>query len=124
MTVAPDPHIHGAVLGSAQVPTAFLASIQNLGPAADTYDLTFSNVPGGFTLLNSGDRRHDPRRADRARRRLPAAEPASRSRAGDEGLVHRHGHQHHQPALTQTQTETFTVPADRRPDDHEQPGRA
>jgi len=38
----------------AQLPTAFRAVIQNLGPAADTYNLTFSNVPSGFTLLNSG----------------------------------------------------------------------
>ena len=38
----------------AQLPTAFRATIQNLGPAADTYNLTFSNIPSGFTLLNSG----------------------------------------------------------------------
>ncbi len=38
----------------AELPTAFRASIQNLGPAADTYNLTFANVPAGFTLLNSG----------------------------------------------------------------------
>jgi uncharacterized membrane protein len=38
----------------AQLPTAFRASIQNLGPAADTYNLTSSNVPSGFALLHSG----------------------------------------------------------------------
>ncbi|HEV3310798.1 MAG TPA: hypothetical protein VG815_09790, partial [Chloroflexota bacterium] len=38
----------------AQLPTAFQAVIQNLGPAADTYNLTFSNLPTGFAILNSG----------------------------------------------------------------------
>ena len=38
----------------AQLPTAFRATIQNLGPAADTYNLTLSNLPSGFTLLDSG----------------------------------------------------------------------
>ena len=38
----------------AQLPTAFRATIQNDGPAAETYNLTFSNVPSGFTLPNSG----------------------------------------------------------------------
>ncbi|HVX12981.1 MAG TPA: DUF4214 domain-containing protein [Pirellulales bacterium] len=38
----------------AQLPTAFRATIQNTGPSADTYDLTFSGVPAGFTVLNSG----------------------------------------------------------------------
>jgi uncharacterized membrane protein len=38
----------------AQLPTAFRASLQNLGPAADTYKLTFANVPARFTLRDSG----------------------------------------------------------------------
>jgi uncharacterized membrane protein len=38
----------------AQVPTAFQAVIHNTGPAADTYNLTFSNIPAGWTILNSG----------------------------------------------------------------------
>ena len=49
----------------AQLPTAFRASIQNLGPAADTYNLTFANVPSGFTLLDSGDERDRPGRRRR-----------------------------------------------------------
>ncbi len=40
--------------GGAEVPTAFRASIQNLGPTADTYNLTFTNLPAGFALANSG----------------------------------------------------------------------
>ena len=51
--VAPDPQFTVPFNG-AQLPTAFRATIQNLGPAADTYNLTFSNVPSGFTLLDSG----------------------------------------------------------------------
>jgi uncharacterized repeat protein (TIGR01451 family) len=38
----------------AQLPTAFRATLENTGPAADTYDLTFSNLPSGFALLGSG----------------------------------------------------------------------
>jgi uncharacterized membrane protein len=38
----------------AQVPTAFQAVIHNTGPTADTYNLTFSNLPAGWTILNSG----------------------------------------------------------------------
>ncbi len=51
--VAPDP-ILTVPFNGANVPSAFLASIQNLGPASDTYNLAFSNLPGSFTLLNSG----------------------------------------------------------------------
>ena len=40
--------------GGASLPTAFTATIQNLGPAIDTYNLTFSNVPTGFTIVDSG----------------------------------------------------------------------
>ena len=49
----PDP-IFTVPFNGAELPTAFRATIQNLGPAADTYNLTFANVPAGFTLLNSG----------------------------------------------------------------------
>jgi uncharacterized membrane protein len=52
-SVTSDPLITIPVNG-APVPTAFRATIQNLGPAADTYNLTFSNIPSGFTLLDSG----------------------------------------------------------------------
>ncbi len=52
-TVASDPQFTVPSNG-AQLPTAFRATIQNLGPVADTYNLTFSNIPTGFTLLNSG----------------------------------------------------------------------
>ena len=51
-TVAPDP-IFTVSYNGAQLPTAFRATIQNLGPAADTYKLTFANIPSGFTLFNS-----------------------------------------------------------------------
>ena len=57
----------------AQLPTAFRAVIQNLGPTADTYNLTFSNIPSGFTLLKSGDQRYRPGGADGDRRPLPCS---------------------------------------------------
>jgi uncharacterized membrane protein len=52
LTVAPDP-LFTVPFNGAQVPTAFRATIQNLGPAADTYNVTFSNVPIGFTIVES-----------------------------------------------------------------------
>ena len=53
LSVQPDP-LSTVPYDGADLPTGFQATIQNLGPAADKYDLTFSNVPSGFTLLNSG----------------------------------------------------------------------
>lgn len=39
----------------AQVPTSFRATLQNLGPTADTYDLTFPNPPAGFNILRGAE---------------------------------------------------------------------
>ena len=108
--VASDPQFTVPFNG-AQLPTAFRATIQNLGPAADTYNLTFSNLPSGFTLLDSGTsvtvpagqtgilglylqphRPADPAAGD-ASCRSPSRPPAPPTRRSP-----------------QTQTETFTVP--------------
>ncbi len=51
--VHPDP-VFTVPFDGAQVPSAFRAAIQNTGPAADTYNLTFSNVPAGWTIVDSG----------------------------------------------------------------------
>ena len=53
LAVAPDP-VFTVPYNGVQLPTAFRASIRNLGPASDTDSLAFSNVPSGFTLLDSG----------------------------------------------------------------------
>ena len=53
LAVVPETQISVAFDG-AQLPTAFRATIQNLGPAADTYHLSATNIPTGFTLLQSG----------------------------------------------------------------------
>jgi len=53
LSVAPDSQLTVPFNG-AQLPTAFRASMRNTGPTADAYNLTFSNAPTGFTLLNSG----------------------------------------------------------------------
>ena len=53
LSAAPDP-IFTVPFDGAQVPSAFRASIQNLGPTSDTYNLTFAGVPSGFTLQQSG----------------------------------------------------------------------
>ncbi len=52
-TVATDP-LFTVPFNGAQLPSAFRATIQNLGPAADTYKLSFSNVPSGFSIVDSG----------------------------------------------------------------------
>ena len=53
LAVNPDPAILVPYNG-AQLPTSFQAVIHNTGPAADTYNLTFSSPPPGFTILDSG----------------------------------------------------------------------
>ena len=53
LNVAKDP-IFTVPFNGALLPTAFRASIRNLGPADAMYNLTFSGLPAGFTLLNSG----------------------------------------------------------------------
>ena len=53
LAVTPDP-LFTVPFNGAQLPTAFRATLQNIGPGADTYSLTFSNEPSGFTILNSG----------------------------------------------------------------------
>ncbi len=108
--VVPDP-LFTVPYNGAQLPTAFRATIQNLGPAADTYNLTFSNIPNGFTLEESATSDTVP--------------------AGQTGIVGLYlvpdpgqpvppeGTQLSftvtatsttDPSITQTQTETFTVP--------------
>ncbi|HWB12842.1 MAG TPA: DUF4214 domain-containing protein [Pirellulales bacterium] len=51
-SVRPDTY-YGVPFNGADVPSAFQALIRNTGPAADTYKLTFANVPGGFTILST-----------------------------------------------------------------------
>lgn len=52
LSVAPDP-LTTVPFNGAQLPTAFVESIHNNGPHAITENLTFSNIPSGFTLLDS-----------------------------------------------------------------------
>ncbi len=52
LAVAQDP-LDTLPFNGAQLPTAFQATVQNTGPAADTYTLTYSGIPAGFDLLNS-----------------------------------------------------------------------
>jgi uncharacterized membrane protein len=53
LNVAPDP-LTTVPFNGAQLPTAFVVSIHNNGPITLTENLTFSNIPSGFTLLDSG----------------------------------------------------------------------
>jgi uncharacterized membrane protein/transglutaminase-like putative cysteine protease len=109
LAVNADP-IFTVPFNGAQVPTAFQAVIHNNGPTPDAYNLTFPNIPAGFTLLNSGTRVTIP--------------------AGQTGIVGLYLQPSGQipspgtqesftvtatstsnPAITATQTLTFTVPA-------------
>lgn len=38
---------------NAQVPSAFQATIDNLGPATDKYNLSYTNIPAGFSVASS-----------------------------------------------------------------------
>jgi uncharacterized membrane protein/transglutaminase-like putative cysteine protease len=53
LTVITDPLLTVPVSG-ANIPTAFRVQIHNTGPAPVAENLAFSNVPSGFTLLDSG----------------------------------------------------------------------
>lgn len=50
--IVPDDFFTIPVNG-VEVPSVFKAQIQNLGPAADTFALSFSNVPTGFNIQSS-----------------------------------------------------------------------
>ena len=52
-TVAPDS-VFTVPFDGAELPTAFRAEIENVGPTADRFNLAFSNVPGGFSIEDSG----------------------------------------------------------------------
>ena len=94
----------------AQLPTAFQAVIHNNGPAADTYNLSFSNIPSGFTLLNSGTTVTIPAGqtgivgiylVPTTGQIPPPGTPASFTVTATSTT---------NPAITSTQTESFTVP--------------
>jgi hypothetical protein len=108
--VNPDPEFTVPFNG-AQVPSAFRAMIHNTGPATDTYNLTLSNLPSGFTV-----------------RRSAASLPVSAGQTGFLGIyLQATGSQlpapgtqvsflvtatsATNPALTQSQTVMYTVPA-------------
>lgn len=53
LAVQSDP-LFTVPFNGAQVPTAFQAVIHNDGPSTDSFNLSFANIPAGFTLRNSG----------------------------------------------------------------------
>ncbi|HXG10326.1 MAG TPA: hypothetical protein VNK04_11225 [Gemmataceae bacterium] len=54
LAVQPDA-LFTVPYNGAQVPTAFRASVRNLGPAVDTFNLSVTGVPPGFTLQTSAN---------------------------------------------------------------------
>ncbi|MDZ4848108.1 MAG: dockerin type I domain-containing protein [Pirellulaceae bacterium] len=54
LAVAPDDVLTIPFSGGL-IPSAFRANIRNLGPAPDTFQLSFSGIPNGFELRSSGN---------------------------------------------------------------------
>ena len=109
LSVAPDPQFT-VPLGGAFVPTGFRATIQNLGPAADTFNLSFSNVPSGFTLLSSASSVVIPAGQTaiigvylKPQGQVPAAGTQVSFTVTATGVA--------DPTLTQSATQDFTIPA-------------
>jgi hypothetical protein len=107
LSVAHDP-VYSVPSNGVQVPTAFRASVQNLGPAADTFTLSFSNVPAGFTIFDSVDELTVPAGATgiagvylRPTGQIPAAGTQLTFTVTATSTTN--------PAITQTQNVAFTV---------------
>ena len=110
---SPDP-LFTVPFDGAQVPTAFSApSIANTGPAnADTYNVSVSNLPAGFTLLDSGTSVTVP--AGQNGILGVYLQPTSGQPSPPMGTQLSFtvtATSTTNAAITQTQTETFTVPA-------------
>ena len=110
LSVNPDTRFTVPFNG-AQLPSAFQASIKNLGPATDTYNLTFASVTTGFTLANSGTSVTVPAGQTgilglylepNAGQSLPAPGTVLSFQVTATSST--------TPTITQTQTVTFTVP--------------
>ena len=109
VSVAPDS-LTTVPFNGAQLPTSFHATIQNLGPTADTYNLSFANVPSGFTLVNSGTSVTVPagQTAIVGLYLIPSGQiPAQ----GTQLSFNVTATSTTNPAITKTHTETLTVPA-------------
>lgn len=109
--VAPDPQFTVPYNG-AQLPTAFRASIQDLGPAADTFTLTAANLPTGFSLQQSGTTVTVPAGQTGIAGLYLVPNPGQPLPApGTQLTFDVTATSTTNPALTKTVTETFTVPA-------------
>ncbi len=111
LAVNPDP-VFSVPYNGAQLPTAFRAVIQNLGPTADTYNLTFSNIPSGFTLVESATSDTVPAGQTGIVGLYLVPNPGQPIPArGTQLSFTVTATSATDPSITQTQTETFTVPA-------------
>ncbi|HYH67097.1 MAG TPA: transglutaminase domain-containing protein, partial [Urbifossiella sp.] len=111
LAVQPDEQFTVTYSGTA-LPTGFRANVTNLGPAADTYTVTATGLPAGFSLKSSGGSLTVPAGATgtlglylvpAAGAPLPAPGAVLTFAVTATSATN--------PALTQTQTITFTVPA-------------
>jgi uncharacterized membrane protein len=102
--------VYSVPVGGAELPTAYMATVHNFGPTAQTIDLTFPAVSAGFTLVPSATQITVP--AGEAgivgvylipNSSLPApATPASFAVMASSAT---------DPSLTATEIESFAVPA-------------
>ena len=110
LTVTPDTEFTVPFDG-AQLPTTFRVAVANLGPATDTYNLTFSTPPSGFTYQQKRHKRHGAGRPDGHRRRLLLIPTGEVPAVGTQVSFQITATSTTTASITQTQTETFTVPA-------------
>ena len=111
MTLAVNPDsVFTVPYNGAQVPTAYRAVIDNTGPTADTYSLTFPTAPAGFSVV-----------ASQTSVTIPAGTTGfvgiylhtlrDASRAGCGGIVPVTAKSAASSAITQTVTVNFAMPS-------------
>jgi uncharacterized membrane protein/transglutaminase-like putative cysteine protease len=111
LTITPDP-VFTVPFNGAQLPTAFRATVQNQGPAADTFNLSFSNVPSGFTILSSATSVTIPAgQTGIVGVDLQPSFGQSVPPVGTQVSFTVTATSTSNTAITQTRTETFTIPA-------------
>jgi hypothetical protein len=54
LSIVPDP-IYTVSYNGAEVPSAFIARLQNLGPATDSFHFELTQLPAGFEILSGGN---------------------------------------------------------------------
>jgi transglutaminase-like putative cysteine protease len=109
LSVTPDT-VLTVPFDGADLPTAFRVAVTNLGPAADTYDLTFSNPPTGFSYEQTAASLMVPAGATGIAGvyLVPTGQIPEQGTAANFSVT---AASTTSASLTQTETENFTIPA-------------